>query len=224
MFRDLRTFIQFAVGIAFATCCSASNAVPTFIVNGQFDLGAGPFGWQLVNGANSQGAGGNPGSYVILNKTPNSAPAAALQMIQGLTPGSVYEVGGDFQTVFPRLREEGGPGIESFGISIDGIYIAELFRPNLANGICIFFCPNWATFSATFTATASQALLSIAAGINSDNTSYAIDNISVRELDAPPVRITEPSTQILMFGFAFASIRMMRRHAGGTLRKCQLIS
>jgi hypothetical protein len=133
------------------------------VINGGFTTDVR--GWTLTNGASYYSSYGNPSGSVNLGGT-------AIQQINGLTPGQLYVVSGDY---------EGGGGLKNtlingFGVALDGIFLLETNAPT-GN--------NWYSFSFDYTPTSTSALLSLSAPINETIYGYFIDNIAMYAVPEP---------------------------------------
>ena len=141
------------------------------VVNGGFDTDAS--GWTLVNVSAGYGylaTGGNPSGCVLLYNPSSPYASTASQEINSLTPGTIYNVSGDYQS--------GGKGIanNSFGVALDGVYLFEANSPPTYN---------WYSFSFEYMATSTSALLSISAQLNGTGYPYSIDNIAMYAVPEP---------------------------------------
>ncbi|MEI9962524.1 MAG: hypothetical protein WDM76_15815 [Limisphaerales bacterium] len=154
------------------------------VVNSGFDADAA--GWTLLNGSAYAGPlKGNPGGWVDLDSlSPSLSDPTITQLINGLILGQTYMVSGDFEKTINR---SGGTISDlSFGVAMDGVFLYETSDPGDFN---------WHSFSFSYTATSSSAVLSLSSQLNGTEISYGIDNISM-------YLVPEPSVMSLL---AFAS-------------------
>ena len=173
--------MTFKISIVLATlavfCLPQSVAAQgNLVINGGFDTDTS--GWILTNINFPEGGGYQftfgdpPGSVFLYNPLFGSrAPVPmASQTINGLTPGNLYIVSGNYLG--------GGKDItdNSFGVALDGVFLFESAAPADLN---------WHSFSFDYTATSTSALLSLEAQINGTNDSYEIDNISMEAVPEP---------------------------------------
>jgi len=162
---------------AFLLLPRLATAQGNLVVNGGFDSSAA--GWALINGA-SWPLLGNPGNAVGLDNlspSPSTDPTAS-QTINGLTPGFIYSISGDYQKQKDRGATTTPSTDNSFGVAIDGTF---LFEAASSTNIDV----NWYNFNFLYTATSSSALLSLSSQINGTGVSYAIDNISMQAVPEP---------------------------------------
>jgi PEP-CTERM motif len=176
-----------ALLVAAGLTLAAPLAHANLITNGGFDSTvpnndiAG--GWRS--------SGGFPGGMYIINDAgqPGSDPSIA-QTLSGLTVGQTYDVAGNFTNYYNCC---GSASALSFGVDVTpGGLLIELADPG--------FYPTWYSFSTSFTATHD----SHTAERNSDDTEYAIDNISV------VARVPEPAT-LALTGLALLGLASSRR-------------
>lgn len=160
-------------------CFSPSaTAQGNLVENGGFDTDAS--GWMLTNGARYNGLYGNPAGDLALGGGPSSIPTAS-QEINGLISGQLYTVSGDYL---------GGGGVKNtstggFGVALDGVFLFETNAPTDSG---------WYGFSFDYTATSTNALLSLSAQINGTVFSYSIDNITMYTVPEPS------STALIVLG------------------------
>jgi len=162
--------------IALALSCFSQSATAqgNLVVNGGFDTDSS--GWILTNISVSEGGGyhatfGNPpGSVLLYNPSLPEDPTAS-QIINGLTPGDIYIVSGNYRGGGKNVTDN------SFGVALDGIFLFETAAP------ADFF--SWHSFSFDYTAASTSALLSLEAQINGTDDSYTIDNISMEAVPEP---------------------------------------
>lgn len=174
----LHTMIQ-ETGIALILmmlCFSQSiSAQSNLVFNGGFDTNAA--GWILTNRA-SWPWGGNPGSGFAIgldNVNPSSSTdPMASQTINGLMSGEIYIVSGDYQE--SKDRGGGSPSDPSFGVAINDVFLFEAVAQSPFM---------WQSFSFSYTAISSSALLSLSSQINGTGISYLIDNISMEAVPEP---------------------------------------
>jgi hypothetical protein len=143
-----------------------ATAQGNLVENGGFDTSAD--NWTLTGTISYYNVkNGNPPGEVVFW----GLGGAASQTINGLTPGFVYTVSGDYLNI-----GLGGTSTNySFGVSIDGIFLFETAAPADFS---------WYSFNFEYTATSSSALLSLS---QIDANPYAIDNISMEGVPEPSV-------------------------------------
>jgi len=96
------------------------------------------------------------------------------RFLNGLMPGFVYIVSGDYQ----KSKDRGGGSStdSSFGVAMDGVFVLETTLPDQL----IFH-----SFNFLYTATSSSAVLSLSSQINGTGISYGIDNIAMQTVPEP---------------------------------------
>jgi len=158
------------------------------VTNGNFTSSAN--GWLVVNtpgGFGYQSVGGNPGGCVVLDNvtpSPSSDPSAS-QTIVGFTPGMNYAVSGQYMV--GKDRGGGSPTDTSFGVAMDGVLGFETVATTNHN---------WLNFAFLYTATSSNAVLSLSSQMNGTGVSYLIDNIAVQEV--PVLTASVVGTNIML--------------------------
>ena len=148
-----------------------ATAQGNLVVNAGFNYDAS--GWIATNVAITAGYDplkGHPGGCFWLWSGSSSLEPVVSQTINGLIPGSTYLVSGDYSV-------EGGTlgGTPSFGVAMDGTYLFEVAP----------IIPTWQSFSFLYTATASSAVLSLAAEMNGTHVAYRVDNIFMEGVPEP---------------------------------------
>jgi hypothetical protein len=166
------------------------------VVNGGFDTDAS--GWVITNvsamGGYQSSFGNPPGCILLLNMSSADSPMAS-QAINGLTPGQLYTVSGDYNSGKNVLGEY-------FQVAFDGVFVFEAAPP---------MPYNWYSFNFDYTATSTSAVLSLSELDISVGDSYAIDNIAM-------YAVPEPSTVWLIFlgGGLFVFMRRNRKKQSRT--------
>ncbi|HEY1716720.1 MAG TPA: hypothetical protein VGH42_00310 [Verrucomicrobiae bacterium] len=97
------------------------GAQGNLVINGGFDTDAS--GWAVTNVAGSgYVSGGDPGGCFGLVNTPSYVPTIS-QEIDGLIPGQIYVVSGDYRS--------GGKNFaaDSFGVALDGNFLFTANSP-----------------------------------------------------------------------------------------------
>ena len=148
------------------------------VVNGGFDTDAS--NWTITNddaGGYTSDFGNPPGSVSMFSSGPTNAPTVS-QEINSLSPGSLYDVSGNYMR-----GSVSGVTDNGFGVALDGIYLFETTAP---------MNYTWYSFSFDYTATSTSTLLSLSTLIGEKGSGYTIDNIA---MDAVP----EPSAISLVF-------------------------
>ena len=118
--------------------------------------------WFFFNGywiLNSNGAGGSDPTLT--------------QTLHGLNVGMTYQVTGQYQNVWPQY---GSSTAFSFGVFVNGSLRFQARKQDAPAG-------SWQSFTTTFTATSDTATLMFAGERNGDDSSWQIDNISVRSVN-----------------------------------------
>jgi hypothetical protein len=160
-----------------ATMSGIASANDNLVFNGDFSSHAdglvitdtpGGFGYSSVRG--------NPGGNVFLdNISPSlSSDPTASQVINGLTPGNIYLISGDY--LRGKVRGTGLPTGPSFGVAMDGDFL-------LTSDADPPF--SWQPFRVAYVATSSAATLSFSSQINGTGISYNIDNIELHAIPEP---------------------------------------
>ena len=173
LYTTLKTSIVLAAS-ALSLIPQSATAQGNLVFNGGFDHDAS--GWTATNIQVGVGYGydplkGNPGGCFWLWSGPSSSLTPVIsQPINGLIPGSTYLVSGDYSVAGGSLG-----ATPSFGVAIDGIYLFEV-APTIGT---------WQSFSYSYTATDSSALLSLAAEMNGTHVAYRVDNIFMEGVPEP---------------------------------------
>jgi hypothetical protein len=182
-YMTLKTHI-ILIALALSRFSQSATAQGNLVLNGGFDTSAA--GWILANGAEYELTKGNPAGDIALDSihpSPSTDPTAS-QTINSLTPGTIYTVSGDYAYITDRGG--GSPTTDySFGVAIDGIFLFETLTPT--NGT------PWRSFSFSYTASSSSALLSLSSQMNGTGITYSIDNIAMYAAPEP-----SPSLLILL--------------------------
>ena len=118
----------------------------------------------------------NPG-FILNDAGQGGTDPTIRQTLTNLAVGVTYEVTGDFASIWSNY---GNRDAFSFAVQVDGITIFSARRSRDANGNLVNDV--WRSFRSTFTATKDTAVLSISGERNGDDSSYMIDNLSVREI------------------------------------------
>jgi hypothetical protein len=171
----LRITLKTSLGLAvLALSCipQSATAQGNLVFNGGFDYDAS--GWIATNiagGAGYDPLKGHPGGCFTLWSGPSSSLTPIIsQPINGLVSGSSYLVSGDYSVAGGTLGST-----PSFGVAMDGIYLFEV-APTIGT---------WQSFSFSYTATDSSALLSLAAELNGTHVAYRVDNIFMEGVPEP---------------------------------------
>jgi hypothetical protein len=114
--------------ITLALLCVSQSATAqgNLVVNGGFDTDAS--GLTITN-VNSSGGGGyqsdfgNPPGSVRLNNLSSPKDPTASQIINGLTPGDIYIVSGNYRGGGKNVTDN------SFGVALDGDFLFETAAP-----------------------------------------------------------------------------------------------
>jgi hypothetical protein len=171
-----------------------ATAQGNLVVNGGFDTDAS--GWIITNidsGSGYRSLAGNPPGCVLLYNLSHQNNPTASQEINGLTPGALYIVSGDYQG--------GGKDTvdNSFVVALDGVYLFETSAPE--NYL------NWYSFSFDYNATSTSALLSLSTLIGTGD-GYYIDNIAM-------YAVPEPSSFWLISISGIVSATFLSNHRNG---------
>ncbi len=180
--------------ITLACLCfpQVATAQGNLVVNGGFE--AGSQGWTF-NKWVGVSAGGDPGIFALLYNDDLSDPTVptASQIVGGLTAGDSYIISGDY---LPWKNQATGSPLEpSFGVAVNGVFLFETVAPASYN---------WQSFSFSYTAISSSALLSLSSQINGMEISYGIDNIAMQA-------VPEPSSSLLIMLGSGVVIYVRRR-------------
>lgn len=164
-----------------------ATAQGNLVVNGSFDTNAS--GWVITNtsGFGYQSILGNPGGFVLLDNiapSPSTDPTAS-QTINGLIPGAIYSISGDYEKQKDRGATVTPSTDNSFGVAMDGVF---LFEAASSTNLDL----TWYSFNFLYTASSSSVLLSLSSQINGTGVSYGIDNISM-------IAVPEPTETALIF-------------------------
>lgn len=147
------------------------------VFNGDFKNNAD--GWIITNClfGGFQPTKGNPaGSVALDNLSPSSSTDPTMsQTINGLTPGIIYVISGDFSAITDRGGVSSG---FSFGVAIDGIFLFEA-AAQLPGSL--------QQFNFVYTATSVNALLSLSAQRNGTGVTYEVDNIAMYAIPEPSI-------------------------------------
>jgi hypothetical protein len=158
----------------------SANGQSNLVVNGGFNTGTS--GWTATNisGSGYVPAGGNPPGCFSLFSVSASAVPAVSQRLNGLTPGTLYIVSGDYRW--------GGKDFasNSFGVQLDGVY--SFLAPTPGNY-------SWHSFELQYSAASTNTVLSISA-LDGANNPYYIDNIAVQRI--PTLAIQPGGTNALL--------------------------
>jgi hypothetical protein len=113
--------------------------------------------------------GGNPGACFILNEfgQPHLDPQLT-RTLSGLVPGRMYRIEGDFKDFYNMCANVTGT---SFRVDVDGVSIFSSGR-----------ALQWARFSGTWIASATQSVLRIRAETDGTDCDAVVDNITVTEV------------------------------------------
>jgi hypothetical protein len=157
-------------------CSQSATAQGNLVVNGGFDTDAS--GWTATNVDNGGGGyrsnKGNPGGYFILFGFPPAITPTISEIINGLIPGDVYTVSGDYNFIISPGT--GSPTNLSFGVAIDGFGLFE--AAGSADS-------NWQSFNFLYTATSSNVVLSLFSQLNGPGVGCGIDNIAMEAVPEP---------------------------------------
>ncbi len=180
---------NFMIALAIFLLIATAQAT-NLVTNGTFDSNAN--GWTFFNVDGNGGyrsTGGNPGGGFIINDAGALGSDPTLQQsITGLIIGETYTVSGDYRMA------HGSPASNAFGVQIDG----NLFEFDLTSF-------SFSSFSETFVATSTSALLVLTGERNGTDTDPMVDNISIVHTSAA---VPEPTTFVFMgIGLLFAIYR-----------------
>lgn len=175
--------------LMFSCLIQSVKAQGNLVGNGGFDTDAS--GWTLTNGVSYAALFGNPAGSVSLYNGSGGADPTASQEISSLTPGQFYSVSGNYVGYADNSVSN------SFGVALDGVFLFETVSPTNNN---------WYGFSFGYTATSTNALLSLSLLIPGKNNTYHIDNISMQP-------VPEPSgISLIVFGSGVFIYARRRRH------------
>ena len=153
---------------------------------------SGSGGWSSSNVDGNGGwrsSGGDPGGYFILNSNGGATDPTIAQTLTGLSPGATYLVEGNVQNIYSQYGD-GGTATPSFGVYVNGAAIYTATKAQLAAGSWHESCAGSSTtathtFCVTFTLDGgtTTATLELKGEQNGQDSSYAIDNLSVQAVN-----------------------------------------
>ena len=161
------------------------------IENSSFEGNPSYKAWKTYFGVFSKDKGGNPGSYVWLNDNGGANDPSISQEVDGLKPGTIYLINGDYRGGDDSPMEYNFPNRIAFAVDIDGQELATFKLPEPVT--------SWVPFAAFFKATKTKHTLLLRGEINGTNADIGVDNVAIERFPTyPDVR---HQTDIWQFGF-----------------------
>ncbi len=176
------------------------------VVNGNFDefvpTNATGGGWTTTDGDSNGGwrsDAGLPDNGFVLNASGAFATDPTIsQSVSGLIPGATYNVTGNFRSYY-SFASSGGTKV--FGVAVNHVFIFE------SAGIPE---KTWHSFSGSFVASDTSALLQLSGERNGWDLDFAIDNIAMT-LASAPTDTPEPGALAFVFAGSLAGAAVIRR-------------
>lgn len=169
------------------------------IVNGCFTLPvvtSPSNGWAFANidaVGGWFGTGGNPNAEFILNQAGEVGTDPTVgQTVAGLTVGATYRLTGDYRGIFTAAGNPAKP---------DAFAVRVVPQPSDHASTVVLGLPRpspdadaWTPFSVDFTPSASEVTITFEAERDGDDSSFAIDNVTLVEVAPPSTSTTTTST------------------------------
>ena len=186
-----------------------SQPVHAQVVNGNFETSVpsnGTGGGWTTSHINGDGGWrsyvGDPNGGFLINEAGALASDPTIsQLVSGLTVGATYNVTGEFKAYY-TVGNSGSTQV--FGAAVDGAFIYQ--SPALSES-------SWHSFSGSFVASSSSALLEISAERNGTDYDFAVDNIAMTFVSGPaaPPDTPEPGALAFVFAGSLAGAAILRR-------------